>query len=90
MEVMAAGCPVVVSDIPPHREVMSGLEGVPLVPVGDRAGFAREIRRLREMPAAERAALGERCRTYVNERFALPRMHEGYRAVYSELAGAPR
>jgi glycosyltransferase involved in cell wall biosynthesis len=90
MEVMAAGCPVVLSDIPPHREVIRDLDGVPIVPVGDRAGFAREIRRLREMPGAEREALGERYRAYARERFALQRMHEGYRAVYAELAGARR
>ncbi len=90
MEVMAAGCPVVLSDIPPHREVIRDLEGVPIVAVGDRAGFAREILRLREMTRAEREALGQRYRAYARERFALPRMHEGYRAVYAELAGARR
>ena len=38
VEAMACGCPVVVSDIAPHRVIVAGAG--PLVPVGDVAGFA--------------------------------------------------
>jgi glycosyltransferase involved in cell wall biosynthesis len=86
MEAMAAGLPVVLSDIPPHRELVDGLEGVPLVRPGDVDGFAREISRFRLMPSAERRDIGRRCRDLVVERFTLERMHAGYDLVYRELA----
>jgi glycosyltransferase involved in cell wall biosynthesis len=85
MEAMAAGLPVVLSDIPPHREVVDGLEVVPLVRPGDVAGFAREIERFRRMPAEERREVGRRCRAWVLERFTLERMHAGYDRVYREV-----
>jgi glycosyltransferase involved in cell wall biosynthesis len=85
MEAMAAGLPVVLSDIPPHREVVDGLEVVPLIPPGDVAGFAREIERFRRMPADQRGEIGRRCRAWVLEGFTLERMHAGYDRVYREV-----
>jgi glycosyltransferase involved in cell wall biosynthesis len=85
MEAMAAGLPVILSDIPPHREVADGLDVVPLVPPGDVAGFAREITRIRALPAEERLEIGKACRAWVLERFTLQGMHEGYDHVYREL-----
>lgn len=85
MEAMAAGLPVVLSDIPPHREVVDGLDVVPLVRPGDVTGFAEEIRRFRDLPRAERQAIGRRCQAWVLERFTLRRMHAGYDSVYREL-----
>jgi glycosyltransferase involved in cell wall biosynthesis len=85
MEAMAAGLPVVLSDIPPHREVVDGLDVVPLVRPGDVAGFAREIERFRGMPAEQRREIGQRCRAWVLERFSLERMHAGYDRVYREV-----
>ena len=32
LEAMAARCPVVLSDIPPHREIAEGVDFIPLVP----------------------------------------------------------
>jgi glycosyltransferase involved in cell wall biosynthesis len=85
MEAMAAGLPVVLSDIPPHREVVDGLGVVPLVAPGDVEGFAREIERFRHMPAEQRREIGRRCRDWVLERFTLERMHAGYDEVYREV-----
>ena len=85
MEAMAAGLPVVLSDIPPHREVVDGLDVVPLVSPGDVEGFAREIERFRRLPALERREIGRRCRAWVLERFTLERMHAGYDEVYHEV-----
>lgn len=89
MEAMAAGLPVVLSDIPPHREVVEGLDCVPLVRPGDVDGFAREIARFRRMPAGEREDVGRRCQAWVMERFTLRRMHAGYDEVYRELLSDP-
>ncbi len=51
LEAMAAGVPVVATDIPGTRElVIPGATGY-LVPVGDRAGFAKHTQRLLDDPA---------------------------------------
>ena len=85
IEAMATGCPVVLSDIPPHREVAEGIDVVPFVRPGDADGFVREIIRFRDMPRDEREAVGSRCRELVRSRFSLQAMHAGYDATYREL-----
>lgn len=89
LEAMACGCPVVLSDIPPHREIAEGVDFIPLIKTDDAEGFAREIRRFREMSRDERAAIGRRCRALVEERFSLPAMHAGYARVYAQITGGP-
>jgi glycosyltransferase involved in cell wall biosynthesis len=88
IEAMASGLPAVLSDIPPHREVVDGLDVVPLVPPGDLDGFAREIERFRRMPADQRREIGQLCKRWVLERFGLDRMHGGYERVYREYLPA--
>lgn len=87
IEAMACRRPVVLSDIPAHREIVAGADFVPLVPVGDVGGFARELRRLRRLAPAERSAIGERCRALVEARFDLHTMRAGYERVYREVLG---
>jgi glycosyltransferase involved in cell wall biosynthesis len=89
LEAMACRCPVVLSDIPPHREIAEGVDFIPLVEPDDLAGFVREIRRFREMSAAERAAIGEKCRKLVEERFNLDIMHTGYEKIYTQIIDQP-
>jgi glycosyltransferase involved in cell wall biosynthesis len=85
IEAMAAGCPVVLSDIAPHREVADGADFISFVPVGDRAALGREIARIRMMAPSERRSIGKRCREHVLERFSLDVMHDHLNGVYSEL-----
>lgn len=85
IEAMATGCPVVLSDIPPHREVADGVDFVPFVHPGDSEGFAREILRFRDMHPDERMAIGQACRELVYHRFGLSTMHAGYDATYREI-----
>jgi glycosyltransferase involved in cell wall biosynthesis len=86
LEAMACGCPVLLSDIPPHREIAEGVDFIPVIQPDDVAGFAREIRNFREMSVSERVAIGQACRRLVEERFSLPVMHSRYTEVYSEIA----
>jgi glycosyltransferase involved in cell wall biosynthesis len=86
IEAMATECPVVLSDIPPHRELRDGAEFIPLVRVGDVDGFADEIRRFQEMTPEQRADIGRRSREHVLARFSLPIMHAAVEAVYRERA----
>jgi glycosyltransferase involved in cell wall biosynthesis len=86
IEAMAAGCAAVLSDIPPHRELVGDATFIPLVEPGDVDGFADELRLLRAMGPAARGELGRRCREHVRSRFSLPAMHAGYDVVYRDLA----
>lgn len=85
IEAMATACPVILSDIPPHRELADGAGFIPLVRPGDTAGFARQIERFRQMSREDRLEIGRECRDHVTARFTLPIMHAGTEAVYREL-----
>jgi glycosyltransferase involved in cell wall biosynthesis len=85
LEVMACGIPVILSDIPPHREIAEGVDFIPLIRPGDVAGFARELRRMEQLTPDERAELGRRCRRIVEERFSLWTMHRAYDEVYATI-----
>ena len=82
LEAMATGCPVLLSDIPPHREVAERADFIPLVAPGDVVGFAREIARFRALTPAERRAIGEKCSRLARERFSVQRMNDGYERLY--------
>jgi glycosyltransferase involved in cell wall biosynthesis len=86
LEAMAAGCPVILSDIPPHRELAEDAAFIPFVQPGDVEGFAREIGRFRAMSSDERREIGRRCRAHVTARFTLPIMRAATDAVYLETA----
>ena len=86
LEAMAAGCPVILSEIPPHREVADGADFIPFVKPGDVEGFAEAIRRFREMSRQERGEVGRMCRSHMAARFTLPIMRAGTEAVYREVA----
>jgi glycosyltransferase involved in cell wall biosynthesis len=87
IEAMACRCPVILSDIPPHREIAQDVDFIPLLQPDDVAGFAREIKRFRQMSPVERVEIGEKCRTLVEERFSLTTMHNGLEEVYAQLPG---
>ena len=87
MEAMACGRPVVLSDIAPHREIAEGVDFIPLIKPDDVSGFAQEIKKFKEMSVSERAAIGQKCRKLIEERFSLPIMHAGYKEIYAKITG---
>jgi glycosyltransferase involved in cell wall biosynthesis len=87
LEAMACGRPVILSDIPPHREIAGGASFIGLVAPDDAEGFAGELRRFMDMSEEDRAELGERCRRLVEERFGLDAMHRSYVPIYAALLG---
>lgn len=85
IEAMASRCPVVLSDIPPHRELADGEGFIPIIATGDVDGFAREIDRFAALSTAQLNELRERSRDHVVARYSLPIMHAGTEAVYRSL-----
>jgi glycosyltransferase involved in cell wall biosynthesis len=84
IEAMAAGRPVVTTDIDGVREVVTnGIDGV-LVPPGDIDAVAREIGRLHDDPATA-TALAERAVRTVHERFSYDRMLDEIEAAYAAV-----
>jgi glycosyltransferase involved in cell wall biosynthesis len=85
LEAMACGCPVILSDIQPHRELAVGADFIPLIPADDAEMFAREIKRLKGLSAKERKMIGAKCREWVEDNFSLTAMHRQYIALYEQL-----
>ena len=85
MEAMAAGLPVIASDIPPNRELVVPNETGFLVKLGDTVGFMQFIRRLIDEPG-----LGERLGAAGHERirreFSIERMIDSYASLYRQLS----
>jgi phosphatidyl-myo-inositol alpha-mannosyltransferase len=81
-EAMAAGVPVVASDIPGYRDVLTA--GGVLVPPGDPAALATALERLLG-DEAERARLGAAGRREA-ARFAWPRVAEQVVGIYRRVA----
>ncbi len=81
MEAMALGLPVVVTNIPGNRDLVEHDVTGYLVPVGDRAGFARYTQTLLEEPAVAQR-LGAAARQRMREQFSVEQMVERYADLY--------
>lgn len=87
VEAMAAGLPVVATDIPGYREVVRADEDGLLVPPEDPAATAGAIRRLLEDPdLAGRLAKAGRIRA---ERYSWDAVTREVEAAYEEAVGGP-
>jgi glycosyltransferase involved in cell wall biosynthesis len=86
LEAMAAGLPVVASDVGGVREVVRDAETGLMVPPGDPAGLASAICRLMADPLLA-YRLGDAARAEVTARYSFGRMVDQFEALYlSELA----
>lgn len=84
MEAMAAGLPVVATDISGNRDLVVQGETGFLVPVGDRAGFARQTRKLLEDGELARR-FGVAGRQRILTHFSIEQMVERHAAFYRQL-----
>jgi glycosyltransferase involved in cell wall biosynthesis len=86
LEAMAAGVPIVATDIPGTRElVVSGVSGQ-LVPVGDRAAFTKKTDQILNDPALA-AHLAAAARERVQTLFSTEAMVARHAALYREILG---
>jgi glycosyltransferase involved in cell wall biosynthesis len=90
LEAMACGCPVVLSDIPAHREIAALAPAVRLVPTGDVDGFAAAIRGALTMSAADHRQVGAELRGCAAEHYSVRRMNRAYGVLYARIAGERR
>jgi glycosyltransferase involved in cell wall biosynthesis len=84
LEAMAAGVPVIASDIPSHREVVRSDENGLLVPVGDRAELATQTNKLLN-DAQLHARLSQGARDRIATDFRFDTMVERHVSVYRDL-----
>jgi glycosyltransferase involved in cell wall biosynthesis len=87
-EAMASGVPCVVTDVGDSAYIV-GDTGRVVLP-GNMAGLAAAIEDLLILPAAKRAALGERARARVAEHFEIGRVVHQYERFYDDLIGMGR
>ncbi len=85
MEAMAAGLPVVASNIPGNDELVIDGETGFLVPVGDTKLLAARINRLLDEPDLSRR-LGEAGQTRVRDQFGVEKMVQSHVQLYRDLA----
>ena len=84
MEAMAAGIPVVATDIPGTRDLVAPGKTGYLVPIGDRAAFAKHTNDiLNDADLAHR--LGEAARRRMLSEFAVEKMVRRYAELYREV-----
>jgi glycosyltransferase involved in cell wall biosynthesis len=83
MEAMAAGLPVVASDIPPNRELVVHGETGYLAPVGDRVAFAQLGQRLLVDRTLARN-FGDAGKNRIAADFSIAKMVEGYVKIYRD------
>lgn len=86
MEAMAAGLPVVATNVGDIADMVSE-ENLPFVtPLGDEAAYAEALAQMLQNPSA-RAAVGAANRRKAREVFSVDRMVEAHRALYLAMAG---
>jgi glycosyltransferase involved in cell wall biosynthesis len=86
MEAMACGCPLVVSDIPPHREILDD-SMARMVAYDDPSLIGDAILEvLRDLPNAKLRAEGARKRA---KQWSIDAMVKGYTSLYNEIVADP-
>lgn len=84
MEAMAAGIPVVASDIPGNRDLVVDQETGIIVPVGDRAAIAQKTETLLNEPERARE-MGQAGQERIRIEFSLEKMLSRYEQYYARI-----
>jgi glycosyltransferase involved in cell wall biosynthesis len=84
LEAMALSRPVLLSDIPSHREIAELGGAVPVLP-HDLDAWVRALGEIAALPPAARAAQGAANRRLVESALSLERMHQAYTELYQRL-----
>jgi len=87
MEAMAAGVPVVASDIAPNLELVTHEETGLIVPVGDKATFAMAADRLLKDPEFA-GGIAANAQRQMRENFSIDAMVNAHAELYRELAAS--
>ncbi len=86
LEAMSCHCPVVLSDIPGHREVSEGrTDLVPFVKPDDCASLARAIDAWADMPLDVLRAWGADCRLHVEQQYTMDNMLDLLEDVFDQV-----
>lgn len=85
LEAMAAGLPIIATDVNELPSILDGGSAGALVPPGQPSALASAIARLASDPE-ERAALGARAKELARERYSLSAAVDAYVALYDEVA----
>jgi glycosyltransferase involved in cell wall biosynthesis len=88
MEAMAAGIPIVASDIPGCRNLVDGSSTGLLFPVGDERALRERVVELSES-AERRASIIDGARRFVEAKFSCERMAREYESLYENLMLKP-
>lgn len=90
LEASAVGLPIVATRVGGVPEVVEdGTTGL-LVPPGNPVALAEAMMRLESRSQEDRAAMGRRGRTLVEERYGIDRVMQMWERLYSEFATASR
>jgi len=89
LQAMAAGLPVVASDIGAHRELIDPNRTGWLAPVGSRADWGRLTDRLLN-DTASACQIGAAAAQYAAENFSVERMSDSYAKLYADLLHSKR
>jgi len=83
LEAGASGLPLILSDIPPHREVVDGLaRGATLFPIGDIGALTAK---LDNVPMTDYAGTSEQVRRHVQAHFDASSMSQSYQDLYRHM-----
>jgi glycosyltransferase involved in cell wall biosynthesis len=86
LEALAAGVPVVATDVPGCRDLVTDGDTGRLVPVDDPTALARMIERALDDQGTT-ARMAARARALVHTEYSLARCHARYHALYADVLG---